>query len=76
MRKDNVNAKLTKTKIDRNKSISKKRYIVEQYFGLSSLYDRSRARFTIIFKNTQDALFRQFAFNMRKVAKILKFLPV
>ncbi len=75
MRKDNVNAKLTQTEIDRNKAISKKRYIVEQYFGVSSLHDRCRARFTTIFKNTMDAMFRQFSFNIRKGAEILKFLP-
>ncbi|WP_054031405.1 transposase [Desulfatitalea tepidiphila] len=52
MRKNNINACLTETEIARNKSISKKRYIVEQYFGLATLFDdRSRARFTTIFKN-------------------------
>lgn len=76
MRKNNVNAALTEAEIMRNKSISKKRYIVEQYFGISSLWDdRNRARFTTIIKNTVDAMFRQFAFNLRKGARILKFLP-
>ena len=76
MRKNNVNASLTETEIIRNKAISKKRYIVEQYFGISSLHDdRNRARFTTIFKNSIDAMFRQFAFNLRKGAKILRFLP-
>jgi len=76
MRKDNINAKLTDTEIKRNKSISKKRYIVEQYFGISSLHDdKGKARFTTIIKNTIDAMFRQFAFNLRKGAKILQFLP-
>lgn len=37
MRKDTKTAKLTKIEIERNKQISKKRYIVEQYFGLSHL---------------------------------------
>jgi len=77
MRKDYVNAALTDTEISRNKSISKKRYIVEQYFGISCLWDdHNRARFTTIIKNTVDAMFRQFAFNLRKGAKILKTLPV
>ena len=76
MRKNNVNATLTEAEILRNKSISKKRYIVEQYFGIASLHDdRNRARFTTLAKNCIDAMFRQFAFNLRKGAKILKFLP-
>ena len=39
MRKDTTTAKLTEIEIKRNKKISKKRYIVEQYFGLSHLHD-------------------------------------
>ena len=73
--KNNINAALTETEIARNKSISKKRYIVEQYFGLANLYDdRSRARFTTFVKNAIDAMFRQFAFNLRKGAGILRFV--
>ena len=76
MRKNNVNAVLTETEIARNKSISKKRFIVEQYLGLATLFDdRSRARFTNIIKNIIDAMFRQFAFNLRKGAGILRRLP-
>jgi transposase, IS5 family len=37
MRKDTTTAKITEIEIERNKEISKKRYIVEQYFGLSHL---------------------------------------
>ncbi|MFH2047487.1 MAG: transposase [Pseudomonadota bacterium] len=63
MRKDTPTAKLTKYEINRNKKISKKRYIVEQYFGLSHLHDRAkRARFTTIVKNTIDVMLRQFCF--------------
>jgi len=77
MRKNNINACLTEAEIARNKSISKKRYIVEQYFGLATLFDdRSRARFTTIVKNSIDAMFRQFAFNLRKGAGILRRLPL
>ena len=77
MRKNNINASLTDIEIARNKSISKKRYIVEQYFGLAALGDdRSRARFTTIAKNAIDAMFRRFAFNLRKGAGILRWLPV
>jgi IS5 family transposase len=38
MRKDTRGAKITKVEIKRNNKIAKKRYIVEQYFGLSHLY--------------------------------------
>jgi len=77
MRKDNINAKLTDIEITRNKAISKYRYIVEQYFGISHKHDKGyRARFPQIMKNTIDVMFRQFAFNLRKGAKILGILPV
>jgi len=66
MLKDNFNAKLTEMEIQRNKSISKFRYIVQQYFGISGLYDNgSKARFPKILKNTMDIMFRQFTFNLR-----------
>lgn len=77
MRKDTINAKLTEFEIERNKAISKHRYIVEQYFGISHLHDNgNRARFTTIMKNLIDLMFRQFAFNLRKGAKILGVIPV
>jgi len=77
MRKDNINAKLTNFEIERNKAISKYRYIVEQYFGISHLHDNGeKARFTDMFKNLMDLMFRQFAFNLKKGAKILEVLPV
>ena len=71
MRKDTTTAKITEIEIERNKKISKKRYIVEQYFGLSHLYDGRRlveasgperayrARFTTIMKNIWDGMCRQ-----------------
>ncbi len=59
---------------ERNKKISKKRYIVEQYFGLSHLHDRAkRARFTTIIKNIIDAMFRQMAYNLSRGSKLLGF---
>ena len=74
MRKDTTTAKLTEYEIDRNKKLSKKRYIVEQYFGLSHLHDKAkRARFTTIIKNIIDAMFRQFAFNLNRGSKLLGF---
>ena len=72
MRKDTTTAKITSIEIERNKKISKKRYIVEQYFGLSHLHGRAhRARFTTILKNTWDAMCRQMAFNLFRGSKLL-----
>ena len=72
MRKDTKTAKLTETEIARNKKISKKRYIVEQYFGLSHLHDGAyRARFTTIVKNTWDTMCRQMAFNISRGFKLI-----
>lgn len=72
MRKDTKTAKLTEIEIKRNKKISKKRYIVEQYFGLSHLHDGAyRARFTRTVKNTWDTMCRQMAFNINRGAKLV-----
>ena len=72
MRKDTTTAKLTKLEIERNKQISKKRYIVEQYFGLSHLHDRAyKARFTRLAKNLWDSMCRQMAFNVSRGSRIL-----
>ena len=77
MRKDSTTAKLTDVEIQRNKKISKVRYIVEQYFGLSHLHDGAkRARFTDIDKNNFDAWVRQAAFNISRGLKILKLATV
>jgi len=72
MRKDSTTAKLTKYEKERNKKISKVRYIVEQYFGLSQLHDGAeRARFTTIVKNKFDCWYRQSAYNISRGLKIL-----
>ena len=72
MRKDTTTAKLTEYEIERNKKISKKRYIVEQYFGLSHLHQGAhRARFTKLIKNAIDAKLRQMAFNLFRGSKII-----
>ena len=72
MRKDTTTAKLTEYEVERNKKISKKRYIVEQYFGLSHLHQGAhRARFNTLFKNAIDAFFRQMAFNLFRGSKII-----
>jgi len=74
MRKDTTTAKLTEYEKERNKRISKKRYIVEQYFGLSHLHDRAkRSRFTTIIKSIIDTMCRQAAFNIKRGAKLLGF---
>ncbi len=74
MRKDTTTAKLTEIEIQRNKKISKKRYIVEQYFGLSHMYDGAyRARFTTILKNIWDTMCRQMAFNIFRGSKLLAY---
>ena len=77
MRKDSNTAKLTDMEIERNKKISKSRYIVEQYFGISHLKDNAkRARFTQLRKNKVDCWFRQAAYNISKGLKILKLATV
>jgi len=73
MRKATIGAELTEYEKERNKAISKLRYIVEQYFGISHLYNSAhRARFPKILKNAMDALFRQMAFNLFRASRILK----
>jgi hypothetical protein len=77
MRKNSTTAKLTDSEIQRNKAISKIRYIVEQYFCISHLHDRAqRARLTTIIKNKFDALFRQAAFNVARGMKILSRVTI
>ncbi len=77
MRKDSTTAKLTEFEIKRNKKISKVRYIVEQYFGLSHLHDDGQhARFTTIAKNNIDIWFRQVAFNIKRGFKLTKGVSV
>jgi len=77
MRKDSTTAKLTDLEIERNKKISKVRYIVEQYFGISHLKDNAqRARFPQIDKNKFDSWYRQAAYNIQKGLKILKLATV
>ena len=77
MRKDSTIAKLTSYEKERNKKISRVRYVVEQYFGLSHLHDRAkRARFTTITKNKFDCWYRQTAYNIARGLKILKLATV
>ena len=71
MRKESTRARLTEREIIRNKKISKVRYIVEQYFGLSHLHDNGqKARFTTIATNNIDIWFRQVAYNIKRGFKL------
>jgi transposase, IS5 family len=77
MRKNSTTATLTELEIERNKKISKFRYIVEQYFGISHLQDKAeRARFPKIEKNKFDCWYRQAAYNISKGLKILRVATV
>ena len=77
MRRNTTTAKLTSYEKERNKKISKVRYIVEQYFGLSHLHDGAcRARFTTIIKNKFDCWYRQAAYNITRGLKILGLATV
>lgn len=67
MRKDLVNAKLTDFEIRRNKMISKVRYKIEQYFGLTALYyGAGKARFTTLVKEGWDYMLGAMAFNIKR----------
>ena len=73
MRKTVKGTELTEYEKERNKGISKIRYIVEQYFGLSHLHNNAfRARFTRLIKNTIDVLFRQMSFNLLRGTRVVK----
>ena len=72
MRKDTTEGKITEYEKQRNKAMSKKRYIVEQYFGITHLNDKGYVeRFTTIVKNTLDCMFRKMTFNMSRAVKVL-----
>jgi IS5 family transposase len=73
MRRAIPGMKLTAYEKERNKAISKIRYIMEQYFGLSHLHNHAfRARFTRLIKNAIDAMFRQLAFNLLRGTKVIQ----
>ena len=73
MRKNQINAALTETEIQRNKGISKVRYKIEQYFGLTHKYHGAgKARFTTIVKENWDHLCGAMAFNIKRVTLTLR----
>jgi transposase, IS5 family len=58
----------TEAEIDRNKQISKVRYKIEQYFGITHKYHGAgKARFTSILKENWDHLCGTMAFNIKRV---------
>jgi len=66
MRKGERNAILTEMEIDRNKIISKVRYKIEQYFGVTALHQGAgRARFSTLAKEGWDQLCHAIAFNIK-----------
>jgi len=77
MRKDQINARLGPMEIERNRMISKVRYKIEQYFGLSHLHQMGdRARFTTLAKENWDRLCGTRAFNLKRVALALERRPI
>jgi IS5 family transposase len=68
MRKNQINASLTENEILRNKSISRIRYKIEQYFGITHKYHGAgKARFTTLVKESWDHLCGAMAFNIKRV---------
>jgi len=68
MRKDHKNAKLTEWEHERNKMISKVRYKIEQYFGLTERHmGGGRARFTTLIKENWNRMGMVMAFNIKRV---------
>jgi transposase, IS5 family len=68
MRKDYRNAKLTELEHERNKGISKIRYKIEQYFGLTERHmGGGRARFTTLINEHWNRLCQVMAFNSKRV---------
>ena len=68
MRKNQINAALTEKEIQRNKEISKVRYKIEQYFGITHKHHGAgKARFTTIVKENWDHLCGAMAFNIKRV---------
>ncbi|HPL65358.1 MAG TPA: hypothetical protein PLG94_02460, partial [Smithellaceae bacterium] len=67
-RKNQINAALTEKEIQRNKEISKIRYKIEQYFGITHKHHGAgKARFTTIVKENWDHLCGAMAFNIKRV---------
>jgi IS5 family transposase len=73
MRKSQINASLTEMEIERNKAISRIRYKIEQYFGITHKYHGAgKARFTTLLKENWDHLCGAMAFNIKRVILSLR----
>jgi IS5 family transposase len=73
MRKSQINASLTEMEIERNKVISRVRYKIEQYFGITHKYHGAgKARFTTLLKENWDHLCGAMAFNIKRVILSLR----
>ncbi len=73
MRKNQINAVLTEAEIQRNKEISKMRYKIEQYFGITHKYHGAgKARFTTLIKENWDHLCGAMAFNIKRVVLTMR----
>jgi transposase, IS5 family len=67
IRKDYRNATLTELEHERNKGISKIRYKIEQYFGITERHmGGGRARFAALIKEHWNRLCQVMAFNSKR----------
>jgi len=67
MRKDGRNAKLMEREIERNRVISKARYKIERYFGVTVLHQgTSRAWYTTLAKERWNRICQVMAFNLKR----------
>ena len=72
MPKDTITAKLIRYEKERNKRISKSRYIIEHYFGLNHLHDNGyTVRFATIEKSDIDIWLRQVSFNIKRGLRMI-----
>jgi transposase, IS5 family len=79
MLKDERNAILMELETMRNKMISKVRYKIEQYFGVTALHQGAdRARITTLVKEGRDRLCHVIALNIKRsyLVGVKKPVPV
>jgi len=77
MHKRKRNEPENETIVNRNKSISKRRYVVERTFGsLKRSYGWSRTRYIGLPKTTFYLQMRCLAFNIKRAIKLISLSPV
>ena len=77
IRKNLAGVKLTDFEIRRNKMISKVRYKIEQYFGLTALYyGAGKVRFTTLVKEGWGRILSTMAFNIKRTLILLSFTMI